>query len=79
MVTGWGQDISHDVDSTTDRLRKVGVPWVSDKYCKKNYEKKGIKITPRMMCSGDVEKGTVDACQGDSGGKVLRLDPEDPQ
>ena len=27
------------------------------------------------MCSGDVEKGTVDACQGDSGGKVLLVDP----
>ena len=74
VVSGFGRLWDEDTfKSLPIKLNSVSVPWISDKDCKKAYSKpKGghlFKIeTPLMMCAGDVARGKIDSCAGDSGG-----------
>ncbi|EFN81463.1 Trypsin-7 [Harpegnathos saltator] len=68
VVTGWGALRSNGV--STNQLRKVEVPLVSDAECSSLYQHR--KITPRMLCAGYTSVGGKDACQGDSGGPLVQ-------
>jgi secreted trypsin-like serine protease len=66
IVSGWGSISSSG--STSNYLRKVAVPIVSNAACNSNY---GIgSVTDRMMCAGRPQGG-IDSCQGDSGGPIF--------
>ncbi|KAL3278571.1 hypothetical protein HHI36_016117 [Cryptolaemus montrouzieri] len=64
-VTGWGATAEYG--QTSQKLREVSVPILSNDDCRKT--KYGNKITANMMCAG-TEMGGKDACQGDSGGPL---------
>jgi len=61
----------------SQQLRKVTVPAVSQADCQKAYGQTitgAEKITPDMICAGDLVNGGVDSCQGDSGGPLVTTD-----
>lgn len=64
MVTGWGTTAEGSM--TSQELREVVVPLVSNEQCNHSY---GI-ITDNMLCAG-YAKGGKDSCQGDSGGPLV--------
>jgi trypsin len=61
LVSGWGR--TQKADEPRDVLRGVIVPLVSQKECKKAYDKIA-GITNQMICAGDLTKGGRDSCQG---------------
>ncbi|CAG7820628.1 unnamed protein product [Allacma fusca] len=64
--TGWGNsNATHPV--FPDVLHVVTLPIVPRPICAVNYENSPFKITERMVCAGDVGKGS---CHGDSGGPL---------
>lgn len=63
-VTGWGTTAEGSM--TSQELREVVVPLVSNEQCNTAY---GI-ITDNMLCAG-YENGGKDSCQGDSGGPLV--------
>ncbi|NUQ76889.1 MAG: serine protease [Polyangiaceae bacterium] len=65
-VTGWGETL---VDGTSNILRQVNVPIVSDETCAKSY---GGDFREGMLCAG-LAKGGKDSCAGDSGGPLVAL------
>ncbi|MBB4910462.1 S1 family peptidase [Actinophytocola algeriensis] len=64
-VLGWGTTES---GSTSDTLRKVDVPVVSDAACTESYADQYDAAS--MVCAGLAEGGK-DSCQGDSGGPLV--------
>ena len=70
LTSGWGRTSQGGLPSPD--LLSVTVPWVPRGVCKDAYEKIDYfkEITPQMMCAGDIENGKIDACVGDSGGKI---------
>lgn len=74
IVSGWGTTSSSG--STSNYLRKVAVPIVSNATCNSNY---GIgSVTDRMLCAGHPQ-GRIDSCQGDSGGPIFINDAGIPK
>ena len=63
-VSGWGRLKSNGYSPNV--LHSVDVPFIPNAVCKKKY---GIDITDQMLCTGNIEDGGVDLCQGDSGGR----------
>ena len=76
-VSGWGV-LKHGDPDGPDVLHSVDVPFITNDRCEeKSYitgqlHKVGA-LTESMLCAGHAEGG-IDACQGDSGGK-LELTP----
>nr|XP_045607743.1 trypsin-1-like [Procambarus clarkii] len=70
VVSGWGKVVEDG--ATSDLLRKVVVPIISDSVCKQSYQGIGYNgpIAETMMCAG-YRFGNKDACQGDSGGPFV--------
>ena len=66
-VSGWGWSLGRRGLRKPTRLQFASLPWVSEATCKEKYQ---AHITQRMICAGDVLKGGIDACIGDSGGKL---------
>ncbi|KAK7084305.1 Transmembrane protease serine 6 [Halocaridina rubra] len=66
-VTGWGTTSSGG--SSSDILKEVEVPVLSNKACQANNYGTAIKDT--MLCAGQTGK---DSCQGDSGGPLVFKD-----
>ena len=66
-VSGWGR-LDYG-GSPPMVLNQVDVPFVSNDVCKEKYVDSGWTIDESMMCAGNIENGSVGACQGDSGGK----------
>jgi trypsin len=64
-VLGWGTTES---GSTSDTLRKVDVPVVSDAACTGSYADQYDAAS--MVCAG-LPEGGKDSCQGDSGGPLV--------
>jgi len=77
LTSGWG--LTSFGGDPSDALLSVTVPWVPRGVCQDAYEKLSLKVTPQMMCAGDVENGKIDACTGDSGGPLTWLDPKTDQ
>ena len=65
-VAGWGAT-KEGSWSTSRRLQKVNVPYVSLADCELSYPG---DITSQMLCAGFPEGGK-DSCQGDSGGPLV--------
>ena len=70
-VIGWGH-LEHNGD-LPKQLQEVTVPVMSQQKCK--YETKFVpqEITENMMCAG-YDEGLQDACQGDSGGALIKTE-----
>ena len=67
-VSGWGLLQSGGVGP--DALHSVNIPAISQRKCKKSYPGiNGLAVTGSMICAGHTDGG-IDACQGDSGGKL---------
>src|SRR5258705_528540 len=64
--------------TTSDDLREVTVPMVSDADCDTSYNTTGItgEFFPQtMVCAGELY-GTKDSCSGDSGGPLMVPDAQ---
>ncbi|ODM93294.1 Trypsin-2 [Orchesella cincta] len=72
-AAGWGA--TKESGSTSNILRKVDVPVISNEVCNTQTKYKG-KITDNMLCAGYVEQGGSDSCQGDSGGPLTIMNGE---
>ena len=73
-VSGWGKISANGNRSNV--LQHASVPVISNEACKmayKNYSEEGFKvnITSHMLCAGDMEKGDISPCVGDSGGLYI--------
>merc|ERR1711962_1980774 len=78
LTSGWGRTSQGGFPSL-DALLSVTLPFVPYWVCKDAYQRLNRKITPQMMCAGDIENGKIDSCQGDSGGPLAWLDPKTDQ
>jgi len=84
LVSGWGALESQGHWWGSSKLMSVTVPWVSDQDCKAAYAEPKVQpdgtsikyeIDESMICAGDITVGKIDACNGDSGGPMVWLDP----
>jgi len=75
FTSGWGLTSSDKPESLSDVLLSVTLPFVPHGVCKDIYS----YLTPQMMCAGDIDKGKINACHGDSGGPLAWLDPKTDQ
>ncbi|CAA9510341.1 MAG: hypothetical protein AVDCRST_MAG12-3183 [uncultured Rubrobacteraceae bacterium] len=65
-VAGWGT--TSEGGSTSDRMREVSVPVVSDARAQSVYGPRSY--FPRLMIAAGA--GGIDSCQGDSGGPLFK-------
>ncbi|XP_034717098.1 testisin isoform X2 [Etheostoma cragini] len=65
-ATGWGRLGKDEPQAAFDSLQEVQIPVIGEKQCNFTYQKHS-KITDKMICAGQENKG---ACQGDSGGPL---------
>ncbi len=71
-VVGWGSTRESSL-SQQRYLRRVQVPFVSDRRCAELLATEGYEIVASdMICAGETSRGGKDSCQGDSGGPLLR-------
>ena len=71
-ISGWGRLGSYS--GAPDKLQVVKVPYVPNNICggvETNYEQSAL--TDNMMCAGNITHGSIDSCQGDSGGNYTSL------
>jgi secreted trypsin-like serine protease len=79
-VIGWGGIVYPGIGgvTTSDDLREVTVPMVSDADCDTSYNTTGLtgEFFPQtMVCAGELY-GTKDSCSGDSGGPLMVPDAQ---
>ncbi len=68
-VSGWGH--LADGGQASDTLQAVLVPYIENSVCSGDKtEYSSSEITENMMCAGNITHGSIDSCQGDSGGKI---------
>ena len=68
-VSGWGR--LKYMGPRSKVLQSVRVPGITNDMCGKAYHP--TPITESMLCAGDLDKGEIDACQSDSGGKYFEV------
>ena len=71
-ISGWGK--LGTWDGSADKLQVVKVPYVTNEICggvETNYEPE--ELTDNMMCAGNITHGSIDSCQGDSGGEHIEF------
>ncbi|XP_072113200.1 LOW QUALITY PROTEIN: hepatocyte growth factor activator [Mobula birostris] len=68
QVTGWGH-MKEDASEYAKTLQEASIPIISRQQCASSLYY-GSKVTPSMICAGDLDKG-IDTCQGDSGGPLV--------
>ena len=64
IAIGWGR--TSEGGSSSNTLRKVSLPILSNLDCKSSY---GNIVRDNMVCAGSF-LGGIDTCQGDSGGEL---------
>ncbi|CAG2167924.1 unnamed protein product [Oppiella nova] len=70
QLVGWGTTSAGG--RTSDILRQVQVPIITNKDCARSYN--ALMVTSKQMCAG-YAAGKRDSCQGDSGGPMtMQLD-----
>ena len=68
-VSGWGAVAQGG--QTSDTLQAVDVPYITNSICSGDKtEYRPSEITENMMCAGNITHGSIDSCQGDSGGTI---------
>ena len=67
-VSGWGL-LDYVKKLSPNVLYSVRVPGITNARCGKAYPYK--TITKSMLCAGNLRKGGIGSCKGDSGGKFL--------
>jgi hypothetical protein len=65
-VIGWG--LTSEGGASSDDLREVDLPIVSDDECAGDY---GSRFDPDVMVCAGQAAGGIDSCQGDSGGPLM--------
>ena len=70
-TSGWGAVLDSRDDPTPNNLRFVKVRGVTNELCNEMYAAVGDIVRPDELCAGDIVKGGIDACYGDSGGKII--------
>ncbi|XP_063899711.1 trypsin, alkaline C-like [Helicoverpa armigera] len=68
-AAGWGRTHPHVVTGS-EQLRHVQVYTINQSICRQRYERASRTITPNMLCSGVLDVGGRDQCDGDSGGPL---------
>ena len=68
-VSGWGTLEAGGLQPKV--LHSVKVPGITQAECSEAYSG-FVRVLKSMLCAGDVAEGGIDACQGDSGGKLLK-------
>jgi len=71
LAVGWGA-LFRD-GPFPDVLHQVRLPIVNSETCALRYQVDDFELPNNTFCAGDIEKGGVDSCQGDSGGAMLCL------
>lgn len=69
---GWG---ATETTYRSNQLRFVDIPLVDHGTCKGSYSDEGYIVHDDMICAGYLNGGQ-DACSGDSGGPLLRPNPQ---
>ena len=70
-TSGWGAVLDSRDEPTPNNLRFVKVRGVTNELCNEMYAAVGDIVRHDELCAGDVVKGGIDACYGDSGGKII--------
>ena len=70
-TSGWGAVLDSRDEPTPNNLRFVKVRGVTNELCNEMYATVGDFVRPDELCAGDVVEGGIDACYGDSGGKII--------
>ena len=70
-TSGWGAVLDSRDEPTPNNLRFVKVRGVTNELCNEMYAAVGDIVRPDELCAGDVVEGGIDACYGDSGGKII--------
>ncbi|XP_023239136.1 trypsin-1-like [Centruroides sculpturatus] len=66
VILGWG--VTGYGKNSSERLREVQIPLMTNQKCRQMYQSRRINITDMMMCGGEEGK---DACTGDGGGPLM--------
>ncbi|CAG9796395.1 unnamed protein product [Diatraea saccharalis] len=67
-AAGWGR--LYYAGPSSEQLRHVQVWTINQAVCRARYAERQITITDNMLCSGWLEVGGRDQCNGDSGGPL---------
>ena len=70
-TSGWGVMQDSQEGPYPNSLRFVKVRGVTNELCNEMYGTIGDIVRYTELCAGDVVKGGIDACYGDSGGKII--------
>lgn len=58
-------------EANSEQLRHVQIWTVNQEFCAERYASRGHRVTNSMLCSGYLNLGGRDQCQGDSGSPLL--------
>lgn len=69
-ITGWGS--TKFMGGSVTVLQQAAMPVVSNDVCERaNKPQNGVKVTPRMICTGHGGSTRISGCHGDSGGPLV--------
>nr|WCD24721.1 Tyr p 3 allergen [Tyrophagus putrescentiae] len=71
FISGWGKLHIDDTTTPVD-LQKVTVPVIKRSVCAENWKEFNVTITENMFCAVKMSTGSVDSCDGESGGGAIQ-------
>ena len=72
-VSGWGNTIPGNNQSSPDILRYTALPIPTQQTCRQLWSTVGVQILDSMLCAG-TQSPETSSCQGDSGGALVVAD-----